>query len=317
MTREEYNLIVKELKSKREELRLKQEDIAKKCNCSFSTISSIERERSVAKSRMFLDYILAVGLEMPSIFSEVNVESMEKFYENLPKMLKSKRETIGLSLEDIATKCGISVTMLKSYDRGFIDLNAVAFLNYLEAVGLDTSFAPAKRVLDENSRVFQDVEKDLKTSYNLIVKKLRSKREELRLKQEDIAKKCNCSVSAISSIERGNQIATAVILFGYMEAVGIDVNSFIADSKVSDEWVRFLELLSKEEQEEVLNEFKNAKEIDPELLKKIESMNKDEQKQLNDRAEKVQKVNSELLDVIASMPEENQIKLMQFIQIFR
>lgn len=317
MTREEYNLIVRELKSKREELSLKQEDIAKKCNCCFSTISSIERERSVAKSRMFLDYILAVGLEMPSIFSEVNVESMEKFYENLPKMLKSKRETIGLSLEDIATKCGISVTMLKSYDRGFIDLNAVAFLNYLEAVGLDTSFAPAKRVLDENSRVFQDVEKDLKTSYDLIIQKLKSKREELQITQLDIAKKCNCSFSTISSIERGNQIATAVNLFGYMEAVGIDVNSFIADSKVSDEWVRFLELLSKEEQEEVLNEFKNAKEIDSELLKKIESMNKDEQKQLNDRTEKVQKVNSELLDVIASLSEENQIKLMQFIQMFR
>ena len=238
-------------------------------------------------------------------------------YNLIVKELKSKREELRLKQEDIATKCGISVNTLKSYDRGFIDLNAIAFLNYLEAVGLETSFALAKRVLDENSRVFQDVEKDLKTSYNLIVQKLKSKREELQLTQLDIAKRCNCSFSTISSIERGNQIATAVNLFGYMEAVGIDVNSFIADSKVSEEWVRFLELLSKEEQEELLNEFKNAKEIDSELLKKIESMNKEEQKQLNDRAEKVQKVNSELLDVIASMPEENQIKLMQFIQIFR
>jgi len=65
--------------------------------------------------------------------------------------------------------------------------------------------------------------------YRILLRILRSKRQQKRISQEDMAKKLGAPQSFISKIESGERRIDVIELFRYCEAIGIENIQFIKE----------------------------------------------------------------------------------------
>ena len=65
-----------------------------------------------------------------------NKAKLEKKYKNLIQMLKAKRESLKLTQQNIADKCGVSFTNISAIERGTQVGSSLTLIGYMEAVGI-------------------------------------------------------------------------------------------------------------------------------------------------------------------------------------
>lgn len=65
--------------------------------------------------------------------------------------------------------------------------------------------------------------------YRILLRMLKSKRQQKRISQEEMAKKLGVPQSFISKIESGERRIDVMELFRYCEGIGIDVIQFIKE----------------------------------------------------------------------------------------
>ena len=122
-----------------------------------------------------------------------NKAKLEKKYKNLIQMLKAKRESLKLTQQNIADKCGVSFTNISAIERGTQVCSSITLIGYMEAVGIsfrsledspsevpnvpNVSNVSSKSVLssfleciseEEQMKIFEDIKKAMNINSELL-----------------------------------------------------------------------------------------------------------------------------------------------------
>jgi transcriptional regulator with XRE-family HTH domain len=188
----------KYVREKRIELGLKQGTFAKRCGLPGSIISSIELGKTMCPHSSGLYKIAkALNCDLNELRKRIPAKSIGQPITELGKFIRSRREKLGMPIEHLAEKMKISPNEVKR-----LEIRKNPSISYKRMRLL-------VEILDcDPSELIKFTGSTLKETKNKLGKLVRTRRQELGLSLEALAKKMNISRQFVSQIELGRSRLT-------------------------------------------------------------------------------------------------------------
>jgi len=192
------------LAAKRLGLSLSQREVCERIEVSANVVSSVETGRLRPSAKLLEKFSRILNCDIPTELIPIRPVREHSHHERetgLGKFLTEKRQELKLSQAQLAQKAEISTHIVSGIERGTYRAGTSVLARISKAIGCEI---PAELIPVRKSRQCAISTFGFTTERGTSLGKfVTDRRLELKLSQEEVARRANTSMSTISSIERG------------------------------------------------------------------------------------------------------------------